>query len=1050
MAQLAVSIGGAVLGGVAGFFMGGPAGAAWGAQLGFMAGGIAGSLLIHQPGPQPADLRVQDSAYGKPIPTVYGVYRVSGNVIWAGQPHSHNSGGGKGTPQPNQTTVTMSFAVGLCRGPIKGIRRIWANGKLIYDVSNPSNFQQISGSNQMVTNFAMYPGDENQNPDPIIQAAEGVANTPPFRGLAYVVFNELDLSKWGNYLPSLSFEVVASAVTTWTKSGSTTTRGTPALPGGATSNVGTYIDAAGNVYGYTMGIVGIYFAIQPWQQSIYGTTYSLPNVIPTGWGAVINSCQSYDEPGIMLTSGLWYNNDGVATQTGINIGLAASSDSSAIKKNNRWYVAGWYGNGKYPIYTSNGGFESAGDTAASWKLMGVSGSYIYAIGIDSYDANYGCWLCQFDLYGNLVRKLWYSTQLSLICVGWCVSDTELYIMGMGGSYQTIQKWNGAAMVDTGIPNDTSGNCSTFRIQNGNVYYSDYAFGPTFYALVPTLSATPEPLSAIVSDICTNAGLLPSQFDVSTLTDSVTGYAVTNHSTPRGDLTPLMATYFFDANDTDNVLRLVKRGSAPVGSIAFNDLGSSATVGDSTNETPITEIIAQEMDLPRSLSFTYSAQNADYQVNTQRAFKASTRSNRDATMQAPVVLSDDEALMRAQSMLWQAWVGRKTFQFSTTLAYIMYEPGDVVTLNGASGNQYTVRITRVIYDGQGNLNWEAQAEEPDIYPDSTYNAQGGAPSGFQPQQLDYSGPTVLAVLDIPPLRDYDAGPGLYMAACGMASNWPGAIVDISRDGSSFTQLQRILNGAAIGYATTALQNFMGGNQPDELSAVTVTLYSGTLSSIGYTSFLQGVNAAYLGGEIIFFRNATPTGANTWVLSGLLRGRVGTEWAMPSHAAGEQFVFLDPAVMIRPTVNVSDIGSTMYFEPHLLNLFINQPVNRVTAHPLNAGVKPLSPVLFRAGRGSSSSTSDLTLSWIRRARVNGYWVSGADVPLDQSAESYALTIMNASGTTVRSITVSAAQSWIYTSANMTADGFAAGSTIKFSIAQNSDQGVPGYAATTSFVR
>ena len=50
-------------------------------------------------------------------------------------------------------------------------------------------------------------GGEDQEPDPFIAAKMGAANTPAYRGTAYVVFEELPLERFGNRLPQLSFEV---------------------------------------------------------------------------------------------------------------------------------------------------------------------------------------------------------------------------------------------------------------------------------------------------------------------------------------------------------------------------------------------------------------------------------------------------------------------------------------------------------------------------------------------------------------------------------------------------------------------------------------------------------------------------------------------------------------------------------------------------------------------------------------------------------------------------------------------------------------------------
>ena len=53
----------------------------------------------------------------------------------------------------------------------------------------------------------LHKGGENQEPDPFIAAKMGAANTPAYRGTAYVVFEELPLERFGNRLPQLSFEV---------------------------------------------------------------------------------------------------------------------------------------------------------------------------------------------------------------------------------------------------------------------------------------------------------------------------------------------------------------------------------------------------------------------------------------------------------------------------------------------------------------------------------------------------------------------------------------------------------------------------------------------------------------------------------------------------------------------------------------------------------------------------------------------------------------------------------------------------------------------------
>jgi hypothetical protein len=117
---------------------------------------------------------------------------------------------------------------------------------------------------------------------------------------------------------------------------------------------------------------------------------------------------------------------------------------------------------------------------------------------------------------------------------------------------------------------------------------------------------------------------------------------------------------------------------------------------------------------------------------------------------------------------------------------------------------------------------------------------------------------------------------------------------------------------------------------------------------------------------------------------------------------------------------------------------------------ACIKPFAPVLFGAFPGAGAGTGgahDTLLRWTRRARVNNAWNNGYDVPLDESSESYTVQVMTSGGVVKRTAVVTGATTFLYTQAMASADGFSVGNTVKFSVAQNSDQGVLGYAATVS---
>lgn len=79
--------------------------------------------------------RLQSSSYGVTIPLVYGLRRITGNMLWYGGfkaiPHT-TSQGGKGGVKVQNTTFTYSASVmmALCHGRITGIPKIWRGKKL--------------------------------------------------------------------------------------------------------------------------------------------------------------------------------------------------------------------------------------------------------------------------------------------------------------------------------------------------------------------------------------------------------------------------------------------------------------------------------------------------------------------------------------------------------------------------------------------------------------------------------------------------------------------------------------------------------------------------------------------------------------------------------------------------------------------------------------------------------------------------------------------------------------------------------------------------------
>mgnify|MGYP003643011927 FL=1 len=186
----------------AGTAIGGPIGGAIGAMIGQQ---VDQNVLFKpkgREGPRLQELAVQTSSYGAQVPRIYGRMRVAGTVVWATDLKETRSreGGGKGRPSTTIYSYSACFAVALSSRQVQSIGRIWADGKI---------FRGVAGDFKTATQFTFHAGSEDQPVDGLMASAEANDGTPAYRGLALAVFEDMDLTEYGNRIPSLTFEVIA-------------------------------------------------------------------------------------------------------------------------------------------------------------------------------------------------------------------------------------------------------------------------------------------------------------------------------------------------------------------------------------------------------------------------------------------------------------------------------------------------------------------------------------------------------------------------------------------------------------------------------------------------------------------------------------------------------------------------------------------------------------------------------------------------------------------------------------------------------------------------
>ncbi len=210
MATLVLSAAGSAVGGAIGGSVAGLSTAVIGRAVGATIGRVLDQKLMGT-GSRTVEtgkvdrFRLSNVGEGEPVAQVYGQMRTGGQVIWSSDFLETTSvtttgGGGKGggaARQPKTTTTSYSYSVNLalalCEGIITRVARVWADGEEI----------PLSSLNMRI-----YTGTDAQLPDPLIEAIEGAGQVPAYRGTAYVVIENLQLERFGNRVPQLSFEIM--------------------------------------------------------------------------------------------------------------------------------------------------------------------------------------------------------------------------------------------------------------------------------------------------------------------------------------------------------------------------------------------------------------------------------------------------------------------------------------------------------------------------------------------------------------------------------------------------------------------------------------------------------------------------------------------------------------------------------------------------------------------------------------------------------------------------------------------------------------------------
>ncbi len=162
-------------------------------------------------------------------------------------------------------------------------------------------------------------------------------------------------------------------------------------------------------------------------------------------------------------------------------------------------------------------------------------------------------------------------------------------------------------------------------------------------------------------------------------------------------------------------------------------------------------------------------------------------------------------------------------------------------------------------------------------------------------------------------------------------------------------------------------------------------------------MSGANLAVVGDEMIQFGSAEAIGPGRFLLSRLLRGRRGSEWARAGHLAGEPFLLVD-ARALKPVIgSAATIGSAVTVTAYGPGNDGQEPV--VSRVLQGEAARPLAPAQLR---GAVRADGALDLAWVTRSRRGYAWIDSVDVPVDADFAGYRVTVSRGAGTTEFSVT------------------------------------------------
>lgn len=608
----------------------------------------------------------------------------------------------------------------------------------------------------------------------------------------------------------------------------------------------------------------------------------------------------------------------------------------------------------------------------------------------------------------------------------------------GGSAGTIFHWNDATSTLIGVIENDSGD------DPRGVYFYQFSF---------TAGGDINP-RAVIEDLCLRAGLSSADIDVSEVPEIQEGLrsvVAFERATVSETMAPLLDLLELEAVESDFKIKFFPRGSGSTVATIPEDF--MVPTAENVLEAYV-QAFSKEDDLPRRFEVSYRDYSLDYQdsVGADERSEVSQFSQSVEGFSFNGSCTADLPRRSAQVKLYSAWAEREKIRTRLPHRYLLLDAGDVVALQLDNGSEVTGRLRQAGIGADLTIDVEQVAETTGVYES---NIEGAISGGHFTTTIPNTGDSQLGLLDIPLLRDVDnTGPTqtvTYWVANG-APLWPGVINYRETGTSTVQEVGQQTLGAPYGVLGTAppdMDRSVNRFTDDSFQVIVANGFE-EFESVSEADALEGRNLLVIlkadgGVELLSFTTVEVISSTVIELSGLLRGRRGTDAFADGHVAGDRVFLLDAAWLDKFSQGISTVDTTQTYRGVTIGQ-LYEDANPVAFTNTARDLRPYSPAHVSV---EDDGAGGLDVSWIRRTRVGGEndWLQSGDVPLSETDEAYEVDVLDGPGGSVLRTLTSSSETVNYAAADITTDFGSMPGTIDLVVYQISTEVGRGFPATAS---